>query len=62
MAGVGPMTQDWEPVVIRKKTPTPLPKRRLSTLLSRRAKSNPSENVCFLILLLDLRVSLSGLD
>lgn len=22
MAGVGPLTQDWEPVVIRKKAPT----------------------------------------
>uniref|UniRef100_A0A803NA01 Uncharacterized protein n=1 Tax=Chenopodium quinoa TaxID=63459 RepID=A0A803NA01_CHEQI len=27
MAGVGPMSQDWEPVVIRKKTPTPPPRR-----------------------------------
>ncbi|KAG2244842.1 hypothetical protein Bca4012_023018 [Brassica carinata] len=57
MAGVGPMTQDWEPVVIRKKTPNAAAKRNEKTVNAARRsgpKSNPSENVCFLILLLDL--------
>lgn len=27
MAGIGPLTQDWEPVVIRKKAPTAAAKR-----------------------------------
>ncbi|KAG2258460.1 multiprotein-bridging factor 1b-like [Brassica napus] len=48
MAGVGPMTQDWEPVVIRKRAPNSAAKRDEKTVNAARrsgADINPSENV-----------------
>ncbi|KAL0652937.1 hypothetical protein Bca4012_095628 [Brassica carinata] len=48
MAGVGPMTQDWEPVVIRKRAPNSAAKRDEKTVNAARrsgADINPSDFV-----------------
>ena len=59
MAGVGPMTQDWEPVVIRKKTPNAAAKREEKTvnaarrsgaeIESVRKRLSSSRSLCFLL-------------
>ncbi|KAL0650479.1 hypothetical protein Bca4012_093170 [Brassica carinata] len=45
MAGVGPMTQDWEPVVIRKKTPNAAAKRDEKTVNAARRSGAEIESV-----------------
>ncbi|KAL0714861.1 hypothetical protein Bca4012_021840 [Brassica carinata] len=45
MAGVGPMTQDWEPVVIRKKTPNSAAKRDEKTVNAARRSGADIETV-----------------
>ncbi|KAF3599182.1 hypothetical protein F2Q69_00034424 [Brassica cretica] len=45
MAGVGPMTQDWEPVVIRKKTPNAAAKHDEKTVNAARRSGAEIESV-----------------
>ncbi|KAF8085213.1 hypothetical protein N665_0676s0025 [Sinapis alba] len=45
MAGVGPMTQDWEPVVIRKKNPNSAAKRDEKTVNAARRSGADIETV-----------------
>ncbi|KAF3599183.1 hypothetical protein F2Q69_00034425 [Brassica cretica] len=45
MAGVGPMTQDWEPVVVRKKTPNAAAKRDEKTVNAARRSGAEIESV-----------------
>ncbi|XP_013655448.2 multiprotein-bridging factor 1b [Brassica napus] len=45
MAGVGPMTHDWEPVVIRKKTPNAAAKRDEKTVNAARRSGAEIESV-----------------
>lgn len=45
MAGVGPMTQDWEPVVIRKKAPNSAAKRDEKTVNAARRSGADIETV-----------------
>ncbi|XVE99158.1 hypothetical protein REPUB_Repub03eG0173100 [Reevesia pubescens] len=49
MVGIGPLTQDWEPMVIRKKKPQTSPPRRMRkssmSLVVRLPRTNPSKNL-----------------
>ena len=45
MAGVGPMTQDWEPVVIRKRAPNAAAKRDEKTVNAARRSGADIESV-----------------
>ncbi|KAF2610188.1 hypothetical protein F2Q70_00008752, partial [Brassica cretica] len=45
MAGVGPMTQDWEPVVIRKRAPNSAAKRDEKTVNAARRSGADIESV-----------------
>ncbi|KAF2583321.1 hypothetical protein F2Q68_00001812 [Brassica cretica] len=45
MAGVGPMTQDWEPVVIRKRAPNSAAKRDEKTVNAARRSGADIESI-----------------
>lgn len=59
MAGIGPITQDWEPVVIRKRAPNAAAKRDEKTVNAARRSGADIETVrkCLFSFFLYLRLS-----
>lgn len=45
MAGVGPLTQDWEPVVVRKKAPNASAKKDEKAVNAARRAGGPIETI-----------------